>query len=324
MEKENNIFLSPVELNDKGERLDKFLSGKLGFSRAEIQRLIKGGYVFSDDESVVDNAYKVKLGDSFEIEIPPLKEAEPKPENIDLDIVYEDDDLIVVNKSAGMVVHQGAGVYDGTLVNALLYHCGDSLSGIGGVKRPGIVHRIDKETSGLLVVAKNDATHIGLAEQFEKHSIERTYYAFVYGLPNPLKGTIEGNIGRSRFDRKKMAIVKTGGKEAVTHYEVIQAFGTYAALVKCRLETGRTHQIRVHLSSKGHHLIGDKVYDASSSAILKVPVDIREYVKTYKRQALHAKTLGFIHPKTGEHLFFESDLPQDLQELEKRLSDTIE
>ena len=207
MEKESNIFLEPVELSDKGLRLDKFLSSKLDFSRAEIQRLIKGGYVLSDDEPITDSAYKIKTGDCFEIEIPLPVEAEPKPENIELDVVYEDDDLIVVNKPSGMVVHEGAGVYDGTLVNALLYHCGDSLSGIGGVKRPGIVHRIDKETSGLLVAAKNDAAHIGLSAQFEKHSIERTYLAFVYGVPNPLSGTIEGNIGRSKFDRKKMAIV---------------------------------------------------------------------------------------------------------------------
>ena len=320
MEKENNIFLPPVEFDEKGLRLDKFLSSKLDFSRSEIQRLIKGGFVFVDDEAKPDASYKIKEGDDITLEIPAPQEAEPKPENIAIDIVYEDDDLIVVNKPAGMVVHQGAGVYQGTLVNALLYHCGDSLSGIGGVKRPGIVHRIDKETSGLLVAAKNDTAHIGLSAQFEKHSIERTYLAFVCGLPNPLQGTVEGNIGRSKYDRKKMALLASGGKEAVTHYKVVQAFGTYAALVQCRLETGRTHQIRVHLSSKGHHLIGDKVYSPSSRDFVKMPACIRTYAQNFNRQALHAKTLGFIHPRTGEKLFFESNLPEDLQELEKVLS----
>ncbi|MBR2299767.1 MAG: RluA family pseudouridine synthase [Alphaproteobacteria bacterium] len=323
MEKENNIFLSVDENQAKNERLDKFLAQKTDFSRAEIQRLIKNGYISQDGEEISDCAYKVKKGDEFEIEVPEPVQAEPEPQNIPLDVVYEDEDLLVINKPAGMVVHPGAGVYDGTLVNALLYHCGSSLSGIGGVKRPGIVHRIDKETSGLLVVAKNDMAHIGLSQQFEKHSIERTYFAFVYGIPSPLKGMIEGNIGRSRYDRKKMALLATGGKEAVTHYDVQEAFGTFAALVKCRLETGRTHQIRVHLSSKGHHLIGDKVYVAPSKTSLKMPAELKSYVNHFQRQALHAATLGFIHPKTKEKLFFESPFPQDLKDLYQKLHNSL-
>ena len=323
MEQENNIFLSIEQNSENSLRLDKFLTSKLDLSRAEIQRLIKGGNVFVDEEEITDCAYKTRLGDTFEIDIPQPIEATPKAQNIELNIVYEDNDLIVLNKPAGMVVHPGAGVYEGTLVNALLYHCRDSLSGIGGVKRPGIVHRIDKETSGLLVVAKNDTTHLGLSEQFSKHSIKRTYFAFVYGTALPSQGTIEGNIGRSKFDRKKMALLKMGGKEAITHYKTIENFSNFASLIKCQLETGRTHQIRVHLSSIGHHLIGDKVYTANSRDFLKVPSDIRAYVQNFHRQALHAATLGFIHPSTKKELLFETDLPSDLQELKEKLSTTI-
>lgn len=323
MEQENNIFLSVEQNSENSLRLDKFLTSRLKLSRAEIQRLIKNGFVTSDEEEITDCAYKIKSGDTFEIEIPEPTEAEPKPQNINLDIVYEDNDLIVINKPAGMVVHPGAGVHENTLVNALLYHCHDCLSGIGGVKRPGIVHRIDKETSGLLVVAKNDTAHLSLSEQFSKHSIKRNYFAFVYGVPSILKGTIEGNIGRSKFDRKKMALLKMGGKEAITHYETIEHFSNFASLIKCQLETGRTHQIRVHLSSLGHHLIGDKVYTASNRDFLKVPSNIRAYVQNFKRQALHAATLGFIHPTSGKELFFETDLPADLKELKEKLYNTL-
>ena len=315
---ESNIFFTNSAQNEhKNTRLDKFLSilPELNLSRNQIQRLIKTGCVTLEENEIVDCSYKVKQGDSFQIEIPPLAEADPKPQNIPIDVVYEDKDLIVVNKPAGMTVHPAPGAYDNTLVNALLYHCRDNLSGIGGVKRPGIVHRIDKETSGLLVVAKNDAAHVGLSEQFFNHSIERTYFAVTYSLLNPLHGTIVGNIARSNFDRKKMTLVENGGKHAVTHYKTIKTFGTYASLVKCNLETGRTHQIRVHLSSKGCALIGDKVYIKSHKSALKIPESAKNLINTFPRHALHAATLGFVHPITKEYLEFSSELPDDFQNL---------
>ena len=317
MTREDKTFLLPeVEAVQNNMRLDKFLVLNLPeISRARLQKLITGGYVALDETLLIDNAHKVKTGDAYVVTIPPAEEAEPQPENIDLNIVYEDADLLVVNKPAGMTVHPAAGAWHGTLVNALLYHCADSLSGIGGVKRPGIVHRIDKDTSGLLVVAKNDLAHQNLSEQFAAHSIERTYYALVYGVPNPLNGTIVGNIGRSSFDRKKMAIVESGGKPAITHYQTRQIFGRVAALVQCNLETGRTHQIRVHLSSKGHALIGDQVYVKNKKSEIMLPTNIKTAVNSFPRQALHAKSLGFIHPRTGQLMQFDSDLPNDLQNL---------
>ena len=317
---EQQLFTPPVSVEYKNLRLDKYLSQCFEkYSRSRLQSLIVGGYVSVDDIVLTDNSYKVKEGDVFQITIPEAVEANPKPENIPLDIVYEDDDVIVINKAAGMTVHIGAGVYSGTLVNALLYHCGNSLSGIGGVKRPGIVHRIDKDTSGLLVVAKNDNAHRFLSEQFAEHSIERTYYALVYGVPNPICGRIEGNIARSIYDRKKMALVQTGGKPAATNYETLQTFGRTAALVKCNLETGRTHQIRVHMSSKGNNLIGDKVYEKAKKSMISAPSDIKQYINNFPRQALHAASLGFVHPTSKKMLNFDSLLPQDMQELIKVL-----
>ncbi len=308
-----NFYTSPVGEKDAGIRIDKFIAEEIAaFSRSQAQKLIESGCVFADDEIIADKNFKTRIGDVYQITLPEPQQAEPAAENIPLDILYEDEDLIVVNKCAGMTVHPAAGVYNGTLVNALLYHCKDSLSGIGGVARPGIVHRIDRNTSGILVVAKNDVTHRGLAEQFFKHSIERTYYAFVYNIPSPLKGVIEGNIARSSFDRKKMALVQNGGKTAVTHYETIENYKNAAALVRCRLETGRTHQIRVHLSSIGCHLIGDDVYKGKKST-LNLPENVKNYVNSFPRQALHAASLGFIHPKTNEFLRFETNFPEDMQ-----------
>ena len=319
MEKENNIFLSINDNSCVGLRLDQFLSSNLDLSRSAVQRLIKQGNVTSDDHEIIDCSYKTKLSDTYEIDIPDPKEADPEPQDIPLDIVYEDEDLLVINKPAGMVVHPGAGVYNNTLVNAVLFHAKGQLSGIGGVKRPGIVHRIDKETSGLLVVAKNDLAHQNLSEQFAEHSIERTYLAVVYGVPQPLEGVIEGNIGRSPFDRKKMGIVTSGGKNAVTHYKTRQIFGRAAALVQCNLETGRTHQIRVHLSSRGYALIGDKVYVKNKKSEIALPAEIRNYANSFARQALHAKSLGFVHPRTGKQMQFDSELPDDMQELLQKL-----
>jgi 23S rRNA pseudouridine1911/1915/1917 synthase len=315
MEKEFNniVYTSAVDESYQGIRIDKYIATDCKqFSRAQVQRLINAGFVYCDDEVISDNDFKTRLNDVYQITEPAPQEASPIAENIPLDILYEDEHLIVVNKPAGMTVHPAPGAYSGTLVNALLYHCRDSLSGIGGVARPGIVHRIDKNTSGILVVAKNDLAHNGLAEQFYKHSIERTYFAITYNIPQPLKGKIEGNIARSTFDRKKMALVKSGGKHAVTHYETIENYNNAIALVKCNLETGRTHQIRVHLSSIGCHLVGDDVYKGKKSN-LKIHDDSKNQVLTFSRQALHAYSLGFVHPISKKYLEFSSDFPDDMK-----------
>ena len=294
-------------------RLDKFLAESFpDYSRNQFIHLIEAGAVQIVGQKItLSPDDKVVAGATYTIIPPEPVEPDPEPENIPLDIVYEDDDLLVVNKPAGLVVHPGAGNWTGTLVNALLYHCGDSLSGINGVKRPGIVHRIDKDTSGLLVVAKNDKTHQGLAKQFEVHSIQRTYDAFVWGL-TPESGRIEGNIGRSSTNRQKMALVKMGGKPAVTHFERMEAYGITASHIKCHLETGRTHQIRVHMTSIKHPLIGDDLYGNS-------PKGAPENIRTFPRQALHAGLLGFIHPVTQKQMVFEVPLPEDLTQLKTEL-----
>lgn len=313
-----NIFFSPiVEEVQKAQRLDKFLTEAFAdMSRSQIQRLIIEGNVSCDDDIILDNSFKVRVNDVYQIIVPEAVEANPEPEDIPLDVIYEDNDLIVVNKQAGMTVHPAAGAWSGTLVNALLYHCRDNLSGVGGVKRPGIVHRIDKDTSGLLVVAKNDIAHRGLSEQFFNHSIERTYLAVVYGLPNPVNGRIEGAIGRSPYDRKKMAMVNKGGKQAATNYKVLKNFGGKASLIQCNLETGRTHQIRVHMSSIGCNLIGDKVYEKAKKSSIK----LSDEIKNFPRQALHAASLGFKHPVTFEQMQFSSPIPEDMEKLISLLS----
>lgn len=313
----NIIFSSPVQKYQAGERLDKFLREDISdISRSQMQKLIVSGNVSVDDNIITDKDYKVREEDSYVIIIPPAVDADPVAEDIALDIVYEDEDIVVVNKAAGMTVHPAPGSYSGTLVNALLFHCKDNLSGIGGVKRPGIVHRIDKDTSGLLVVAKNDLAHKRLSEQFFDHSIERTYYAVVYGLPNPLKGKIEKNIARSKFDRKKMAIVDSAGKYAATHYETISHNANAVSLVKCNLETGRTHQIRVHMASIGCNLVGDQLYVKSGKTqISGLNTMLKNLINSFPRQALHAATLGFIHPRSGNFLKFQSNFPSDMQDL---------
>ena len=314
---ENTYFSETVTAAQVGMRLDKFLSSVMpDFSRSMVQKLIASGNVSLDEDIICDKDFKVREGDGFCVILPEPEEAEPQPEDIPLDVVYEDDDLIVVNKPAGMTVHPAAGAHNGTLVNALLYHCRGNLSGVGGVKRPGIVHRIDKDTSGLLVVAKNDFAHKKLSEQFVVHSIERTYYAVVYGMPNPPQGVIEGNIARSRFDRKKMALVTSGGKSAVTHYQTVSTCNGAVSLVKCNLETGRTHQIRVHLSSIGCNLIGDKVYEKSGKTQIKgLEPEIKNFINSFPRQALHAASLGFEHPRDGKWKQFRVDFPADMTEL---------
>ena len=293
-----------------GQRLDKALTEASGLSRQRVQALMAEGRVALGGNPVSQTSLKLTGDEAWSIAIPEAAPAEAQAQDIPLVIVHEDDHLIVVDKPAGLVVHPAAGNPDGTLVNALLHHCKGQLSGIGGVARPGIVHRIDKDTSGLLVVAKTDKAHEGLGAQFADHSIERAYRAVVAGRPAPPAGTVTGAIGRSSRDRKKMAIVEEGrGKHAVTHYRTIRPLGE-ASLVECRLETGRTHQVRVHMSSIGHPLLGDPVYGRSSSRF-RPALSAAQFA----RQALHAAELGFIHPVTQERLHFVSEMPADMREL---------
>ncbi len=307
--------------DDSGERLDRFLSERLtGLSRTRVQNLIKQGHVRCGGVTLEDAKYRVKPGQRFELTVPPVAVAVPQGEAIPLHVVYEDDALIVIDKPAGLVVHPGAGQPSGTLVNALIAHCGESLSGIGGVARPGIVHRLDKDTSGLLVAAKNDHAHQALAAQFADHSIERSYVAVVWGMPRQTKGRIEGNIGRDKHNRKKMAVVERGGKAAVTHYRVLRRLGDRAAIVACRLETGRTHQIRVHLATLGHSVIGDPLYGGRARrrhdpGLRGLAEPAQDFLAAFGRQALHAKTLGFRHPRHPEDIRFESEIPPDINAL---------
>ena len=315
----------------RGWRLDHFLAVNLPqLSRSRLQGLIAQGRVTLNGETIGDPNKRVKPADVVAISIPPPQPATPQPQNIPLTIRYEDADLIVIDKPAGLVVHPAAGNLDGTLVNALLAHCGDSLPGIGGVARPGIVHRLDKDTSGLLVVAKNERAMRSLAKQFAAHAVERIYNAVVWGCPRSHEGVVEGNLGRNPFDRKRMAVLRGQGKPARTHYRVLEKFGqgrdatarAFAALLDCRLETGRTHQIRVHLAHLGHPLIGDSVYGRSRRPPrAKTPAEETAYglAEGFPRQALHAGVLGFFHPSQHRKLRFESPWPEDFAELVKGL-----
>ena len=310
-----------LTVESAGGRLDKTLAEHLpDLSRARIQALMAAGMVSREGKVLTDTSAKAQAGD-YELLIPPPEAAEPQPEAIPLTVLYEDTHLIVVDKPPGMAVHPAPGTPSGTLVNALLHHCGSSLSGIGGVARPGIVHRIDKETSGIVVVAKSDAAHQGLSALFAAHDIDRVYVALVRGAPSPAKATIVTQIGRSSTDRKKMAVLKSGGREAITHYATRTVFGPskkpQAARLECTLETVRTHQIRVHLASKGSPCLGDPVYGSGPPT----PA-VREAMAQagLTRQALHAAVLGFVHPVTGETLRFESSLPPDMAQLEALLS----
>ena len=293
-------------------RLDKALADATELSRARVQALIAEGAVVVSGELASSTSAKVASGATFAITQPPAIEPEAKPQDIALEVAFEDEHLIVVNKPAGMVVHPAAGNQDGTLVNALLHHCGGSLSGIGGVARPGIVHRIDKDTSGLLVVAKSDAAHEGLAAQFAAHTVHRRYLAVCGGHPSPTNGTIEGRIGRSDSNRKKMAVLEkksSRGKHAITHYTLLDRLA-HCALIECRLETGRTHQVRVHCASIGHSLLGDPLYGTAPKPLKPLLTQL-----SFARQALHAAELGFNHPVTGEKAHFEATLPPDMREL---------
>lgn len=311
-----------AELPDSlaGQRLDKVLAPLFpDLSRARLQALIGEGRLSLDGQPITDAARKARAG-TYVLSVPPPSPAEPEPEAIPLSILYEDEHLIVVDKAAGMAVHPAPGTPNGTLVNALLHHCGASLSGIGGVARPGIVHRLDKDTSGVMVAAKSDVAHQGLSKLFATHDIDRLYVALTRGAPSPASGTIDTQLGRSPSDRKKMAVLKSGGRRAITHYRVEAAFGPQdkplAARVACRLETGRTHQIRVHMASKGSPCLGDPIYGASQAA---GPVREQVAAAGLKRQALHAALLGFVHPVTGQALRFETPLPPDMAALEAGL-----
>ncbi len=293
------VFKITEELD--GERIDKALGGLIdSLSRSFIQKFIKDGKV-TVNNSVVKSSYKVSTDDEVVFELPEAVEPDIPAENIPLDILYEDKDVIVVNKPKGMVVHPAAGHYSGTLVNALMYHCGEDLSGINGVMRPGIVHRIDMDTTGSLIVCKNDIAHNSIAAQLKEHSINRVYHAICYGDLKEDEGTIHKPIGRHPVDRKKMAINEQG-KDAVTHYKVLKRFGKYT-YISCKLETGRTHQIRVHMASIGHPLVGDEVY-SNRSCPFKL-----------QGQSLHAMTLGFVHPKSGEYVEVNAPLPEYFEHL---------
>lgn len=293
-----------AEAEDAGTRVDVFLAAKLGASRSNMQKLLDEGRVKRGDKILKAN-YKVRTGEVYTVDIPEPEPIEAVPENIPLDIIYEDDDVVVLNKARGMVVHPAPGNYTGTLVNALLYHC-SNLSGINSAIRPGIVHRLDKDTSGIMIAAKNDAAHISLSQQIQSKTAVRTYLAVVRGNIKTDSGTIETQIARDKNDRKKMAVVKEGGREAITDYEVLERFGKYT-VVRCKLRTGRTHQIRVHMEYLGYPLVGDPKYSP-----MKTPFAI-------KGQALHSHTLEFTHPRTGERLKFEAPLPEDMHKIITRL-----
>ncbi|MFQ5563552.1 MAG: RluA family pseudouridine synthase [Parvularculaceae bacterium] len=320
---------------DAGARLDKWLSERIeGLTRSRLKALIENGALARDGERFTDPSHKIREGERFTLTPPPVVEATPKPEAIPLDVVYEDADLIVVDKPAGMVVHPAAGNWTGTLVNALIAHCGDSLSGVGGEARPGIVHRLDKDTTGLIVAAKHDRAHLALRHAFSERDIDRVYDAIVAGAPRPGVGVIDAPLARADTDRKKMAVVSSrnsrpGARRAVTHYRMVEAFGrdrarlpgdALAALIECRLETGRTHQIRAHLAHIGHPLIGDPVYGRGPGLAGLKPGDAAAnhaiaVLKPFRRQALHARVLGFAHPTSGEALRFEAPPPADMKEL---------
>ena len=309
-----------------GERLDRALVAALAealpdLSRTRVKALIEGGAVQNGDfQEVTDPSQRVRSGQTFAILIPEAEPLSIEGQSIPLDILYEDADVIVVDKPAGMVVHPAPGNPDRTLVNALIAHCGASLKGIGGVQRPGIVHRLDKDTSGLMVAAKTDAAHHSLVEQFASRSVERVYAALVWGVPQPRKGEISGAIGRSRTDRKKMAVVRQGGKPALTRYEVKKSFaGGAVSLLDCRLATGRTHQIRVHLTSAGHPLLGDPVYGRARLKSRALPDPAAAAVAGFERQALDAYILGIRHPSSGKPLRFEKKLSSDISQLIKTL-----
>jgi len=304
-----------------GQRVDRFLTEAIGtISRSRVKTLIEEGRARRDGSVLREPAEPVRAGASYALDLPAPASATPQPQAIPLPILYEDSDLIVLDKPAGLVVHPAPGNLDGTLVNALLAHCGDSLTGIGAERRPGIVHRLDKDTSGVMVVAKTQLASDGLTAAFAARDLDRAYLALAWGLPYPLEGEIEGAIGRDTHDRKRMAVVSHGGKPALTRYRILRAWGTAVALLECRLATGRTHQIRVHLASRGHPVVGDPLYLRRTQAAARgLPAPVRQALLDFPRQALHAAKLGFAHPRTGNALSFATPLPPDMRALLDRL-----
>jgi len=307
-----------AEAGDAGERLDRLLATRLAaLSRSRLKQLVVTGQVSMGGATIRDPSLRVKPGQTFVLALPAPAADRPLPQAMDLAIVHEDEHLLVIDKPAGLVVHPAPGNPDRTLVNALLAHCGESLAGIGGVKRPGIVHRLDKDTSGLMVVAKTELAQMRLSADFAARRINRAYQAVTWGVPRPREGEISSPIGRSPANRKKMAVRRTGGKPAVTRYKVLRAFKDVAALVECRLATGRTHQIRVHLTERGHPLIGDRSYGnpRSLGRLRGLPAELRGAIAAFPRQALHAVLIGFRHPASGEYVQFISPLPKDIADL---------
>ena len=319
-----NIFNTTVPVNCDGYRIDKFLQSQINeLSRTRIQSLIRDGQVKLNNITIKNTSKKIREEDKIKVNFPPPKETMIKPNKIPLDILHEDDDVIIINKSPGVVVHPGAGNYEETIVNGLLFKYKNNLSNIGGKLRPGIVHRIDKDTSGVIVVAKNDIAHINLSEQFSKHTIKRVYEALVWGSLKPQNGKISEKISRSVKNRQLMAVRKEKGKMAITNYKTLKVFQNLnlpkISLIECQLETGRTHQIRVHMNFKGNSILGDKSYGKSKKSFKKIDPNIEKEINNFNRQALHAKSLEFSHPKTKKKIFFEARRPKDFDSLIKSL-----
>jgi len=321
---EKNTFNITVSLDYHGYRIDKFLQSKIkDLSRTRLQSLIRDGQVKLNDIAIINSSKKIKEEDRIIVNFPPPKETLIKPNKIALDILYDDKDIIVINKSPGVVVHPGAGNYENTIVNGLLFKYKKNLSSVGGKLRPGIVHRIDKDTSGVIVVAKNDLAHINLSEQFSAHTIKRVYEALVWGVLKPQNGKINEKISRSIKNRQLMAVRKEKGKVSITNYKTIKIFQNInlpkISLINCQLETGRTHQIRVHMNFKGNSILGDKSYGKTKKKFKKIDPEIQNKINNFDRQALHAKILGFVHPTTKKDIFFEAKRPKDFDNLIKNL-----
>ena len=320
-----DIFNVTVPPNAHRYRIDKFLQSQINeLSRTRLQALIRDGQVKINNIIINSTSKKIKEDDQIKVNFPPPKETLIKPNKIPLDILYDDEDIIVINKSPGVVVHPGAGNYEETIVNGLLFKYKNNLSSIGGKLRPGIVHRIDKDTSGVIVVAKNDIAHINLSKQFSNHSIKRIYEALVWGSLKPQNGKISEKISRSVKNRQLMAVRKEKGKMAITNYKTLKIFQNFnlprISLIECQLETGRTHQIRVHMNFRGNSILGDKSYGKSKKKFKEIDLSIEKQINNFNRQALHAKSLGFVHPKTKKEIFFEASRPKDFDTLIKNLN----